>query len=69
MIGLMRKIKKNQLTASEIQKITGCELWVVDYLSRIGALPVIRRGKGMPRLFSHRAIKIVEKYQAKHGGL
>jgi len=54
-------MKQSYLTQTELQEIfPGVKPYKMDYLVRIGILPVIKRGRGYERLFLPEAIDIIK---------
>jgi len=61
--------RKNYLSQNELVKKTGIKLCQIEYLIRIGEVPVIQRGRGIPRMFPKEAVGIIRNRLKKLGSL
>ncbi|MHA1877175.1 MAG: hypothetical protein ACTSUC_12100 [Promethearchaeota archaeon] len=55
----------NYLTQRELIKATGLRYYQIEYLIKTEIIPVVLRGKGLPRLFPPEAIEIIRKRQER----
>jgi len=55
-----------ELKTQELMRATGSPQWLIDYLIREGKIKVIRRGRGIGRVFSPESIEIITRYMAEH---
>lgn len=54
---------KNYLTQRELIKATGLRYYQIEYLIKTEIIPVVLRGKGLPRLFPLKAVEIIKARQ------
>ena len=58
-------MKNKMLTQNEVLIKTGLKMYQLDYLIRLGEIPVIQYGKGMSRLFPSESVEKIRKILAK----